>query len=168
MAAYCLDTSGFSNPLENLPEDIFASLWAQVMKVVEAGKLCCNTEILTELGSIEGKLGECLKSCAESMCYEIGDDKWPWSEYLDCVEKLKAKYEPVISEYNGNRKGTVGLNDISIIALAMTLKLPIISMEKPNTYQPSVKKMRIPDVCKIEGVNHLSFNEFLRAEGISI
>jgi hypothetical protein len=166
--AYCLDTSGFSNPLENLPEDIFVSLWAQVMKAVEAGRLCCNQEILDELGSIEGKLGDCLRLCAESMCYEVGDDKWPWMEYLECVELLKVKYEPVISEYNGNRKGTVGLNDISIIALAMTLKLPIVSMEKPNTFQPSAKKMRIPDVCKVEGVPHLSFNEFLRAEGISI
>ena len=73
----------------------------------------------------------------------------------------------MISEYNGNRKGTVGLNDISIVALAMTLRLPLVSMEKPNVYQPSAKKMRIPDVCKVEGVNHLTFNEFLRAEGIT-
>jgi hypothetical protein len=167
MASYCLDTSGLSNPVENLPEDIFTSLWDRVKKVIEDGKICCNPEILEELGSIDGGLGDCLKACSAAMCYEIGDDKWPWQEYLECVETLKVKYEPVISEYNGNRKGTVGLKDISIIALAMTLKLPLVSMEKPNIYQPSTRKMRIPDVCKVEGVKHLTFNEFLRAEGIT-
>lgn len=74
----------------------------------------------------------------------------------------------MISEYNGNRKSTAGLNDISIIALAMTLGLPLISMETQNVYQPSQKKMRIPDVCAAEGVLHLTFNDFLRAEGITL
>jgi hypothetical protein len=61
----------------------------------------------------------------------------------------------------------VGLKDVSIIALAKTLKLPLVHMEKPNTHQPSQKRMRIPDVCDKEGVKHLTFNEFLRAEGIT-
>lgn len=81
---------------------------------------------------------------------------------------MRSDYEGVISEYNGNRKATVGLNDISIIAMAKTLNLPIISMEKPNLFQPSQTKMRIPDVCLKEHVTHLSFNDFLRSEGITL
>ena len=167
MQSYCLDTSGISNPLENMPEDIHATLWAQVTAAIELGKFCWNKEIMDELESIHGAVGDCIRSCGASMCYEIGDDGWPWQEYLDHFERMRVEYESVISEYNGNRKSTVGLNDISIIAFAKTLKLPLVSMEKPNTHQASVKRMRIPDVCGKEGVKHLTFNEFLRAEGMT-
>ncbi|MGO8842077.1 MAG: DUF4411 family protein [Methyloceanibacter sp.] len=33
--------------------------------------------------------------------------------------------------------------------------------------QASDKRQKIPDVCEAEGVPHMSFNEFLRAEGIT-
>jgi Domain of unknown function (DUF4411) len=168
MPSYCLDTSGISNPLENLPEDIYASLWGQVSAVMRSGKLCWNKEILDELSSIEGAVGECIKSCADAMCYEVGNDGWPWQDYLNCVERMRTVYRDVISEYNGNRKSTVGLNDISIIALAKTLKLPLVNMERPNTHQPSVKRMRIPDVCIAEGITPMNFNDFLRAEAITL
>jgi len=143
-------------------------LWDRVRKTVEDGKIGFNTEIMEELGSITGQLGECLQACAKSCCFEIGNDDWPWEEYIEHVEALKVTYEGVISEYNGNRKGTVGLNDISIIALAKTLNLPVISMEKANVYQQSETKMRIPDVCAAEDVPHIDFNTFLRMEGIKL
>ena len=87
--------------------------------------------------------------------------------YAAIYEELKVKYEAVISEYNGNRKNTVGLNDITIIALAKTLGLPVVSSEKKtNVEQDSEKRQKIPDVCEKEGIQHLSFNELLRAEAI--
>ena len=67
------------------------------------------------------------------------------------VEAISIKPKAVISEYNGNRKGTVGLNDVSIVALAKTLKLPLISMES-NSFQSSITKVRIPGLCSLEGV----------------
>ncbi len=168
MADYCLDTSGLSNPLENLPEDIFGSLWRQVEAVIRSGRICCNTEILEELGFIQGRMGACIEECKDLICLEIGTGDWPWQDYLAIAEQLRTKHQAVISEYNGNRKRTVGLNDISIIALAMTLDLPLISMEKANTLQKSREKMRIPDICVLEGVTHITFNDFLRLEGISL
>ena len=55
------------------------------------------------------------------------------------------------------------LNDISIVALAKTLNLPVVHMESwvPEDNQT---KRRIPNICALEGVAHLRFNEFLRAE----
>jgi hypothetical protein len=80
---------------------------------------------------------------------------------------MKVKYAAVISEYNGNRKGTIGLNDLTIIALAKTLGLPVVSSEKKTSVdQDSEKRQKIPDICDKEGVVHLSFNELLRAEEI--
>ena len=163
---YCFDTSGFSNPLEDIPEDIYISLWRQVRKVIGDGKICYNAEISKEMESIYGELGKYLESCKKEICLEIGEERWPWSEYITCAKQLRNDYETVISEYNGDRKGTVGINDISIIALAKTLELPLVSMEKANIYQPSVKKKRIPDICKLVDVRHMDFNGFLREERI--
>lgn len=163
-----MDTSGLSNPLESLPEDIFGQLWARVREIIEAGHVCCNAEIMEEMNSIEGTLGECLAACAGTMCHEVGNGDWDWPTYVEHFDRMKIEYEAFISEYNGNRKGTVGVNDVSIVALAKTLDLPLVNMEKPNLYQPSQKKMRIPDVCKLEGVTSLDFNDFLRAEGITL
>lgn len=168
MPKYCLDTSGLSNPILDLPEDIFPSLWGKIIQRINSGALCWNGEISKELESIFGAVGDALKSAKASCCFEVGDDIWQWQKYLEIVEILRVKYQPFISEYNGGRKDTVGLNDISIVALAKTLELPLISMEKDNLYNPSEKRKRIPEVCRAEGVKHLTFNEFLRAEGITL
>lgn len=150
-----------------MPEDIYSSLWSAVIGVVQSGALCWNAEIGIELESIPGRLGDCLKDCKEA-CYDVDRDGWPVHEYLAHVEKMRVSYKGYISEYNGNRKSTVGLNDVSIVAFAKTIGLPLISMESPNRGQRSSTKIRIPDLCELEGVPHLDFNGFLRKEGIKL
>lgn len=167
MAKYCLDTSALSNPFMDLPEDIYVTLWQQMEEELDAGIFCWNVEIAEELKGIYGHLGETLKACDSHCCLEVGTDDWPWETYLQNFEALRQKYAGYISEYNGNRKGTIGLNDLSIIALAKTLELPLVSMES-TSYQTSDKKIRIPGVCQNEGIPHLDFNDFLRAEGIKV
>jgi len=77
------------------------------------------------------------------------------------------KYASVISEYNGNRKNTVGLNDLTIIALAKTLGLPVVSSEKRvSSTTDTEKRQKIPDICDKESIDHKTFNDLLRAEGI--
>jgi hypothetical protein len=39
MKQYCVDTSGFSTPLERMPDDIYGSLWMRVIEVVERGAI---------------------------------------------------------------------------------------------------------------------------------
>jgi hypothetical protein len=51
--------------------------------------------------------------------------------------------------------------------LAKALGLPLVSSEKKtNSDQDSKKRQKIPDICAKEGVQHMSFNDLLRAEGI--
>ena len=59
------------------------------------------------------------------------------------------------------------MNDISIIALAKVLALPVVSMET-LIRQPEAKWRRIPNVCLAENVEHLSFNDFLRRENVRL
>lgn len=108
MQRYCLDTSGLSNPLENMPEDIHGSLWQQICDRVKAGQFVCNTEIMEELKSIPGQVGACLVECCGHICLEIGDDAWPWQVYVEHVERMRVQHEAVISEYNGNQKTLLG------------------------------------------------------------
>src|SRR6266481_1705209 len=166
MKAYCLDTSGVSTPLEFMPEDIHSSIWSAVADLVTAGKFAVTAEIYEELCHLPGALGDCIKANEENLQLEIEEDSWDWKSYLGCYEEMKKKYQAVISEYNGNRKNTVGLKDLTIIALAKTLKLPVISSEKKlNALQESDKRQKIPDICDKESVAHMSFNDLLRAEG---
>ena len=167
MKAYCLDMSGLSTPLEFMPEDIHPSIWAGVAELIASGKFAVTVEIYEELGHLPGPIGECIKANEENLQLEIEEESWDWQSYLAHYEEMKTKYAAVISEYNGNRKNTVGLNDLTIIALAKTLKLPVISSEKKlNALQESEKRQKIPDICDKESVVHMNFNDLLRAEGI--
>jgi hypothetical protein len=150
-----------------MPEDIYSNLWSKISTKISLGNFAVNKEIYDELLHLPGLIGECIKGNRSSLLLEVGDEHWNWEKYLAHVERMRITYKPVISEYNGNRKGTVGLNDVSIIALAICLNLPLVSMESP-AFQRSETKIRIPGLCDLEGVQHLDFNQFLRAEGIKI
>lgn len=163
---YCLDTSGLSNPVVDLPEDIHTTLWPRVISTIQSGVFCWNVEIGNELALIPGAVGASLKACNGSSCLEVGKGSWPWKDYIDLNKKWQVSHRQYISEYNGNMKGTIGLNDLSIVALGCTLGLPVLSMERRNTNAGASKKLRIPNFCDLVGVKHLNFNEFCRAEGI--
>lgn len=151
-----------------MPEDIHTVLWGRVAKEVEAGKFAVTTEIYEELVHLPGSIGICIKNNKDKMQLEIKKGTWDWQAYLGHVERMRKTYKSVISEYNGNRKNTVCLNDLSIVALAKTLGLPVISSEKKlASTQGSTKRQKIPDICDLEKVCHISFNEFLRKEGIT-
>src|SRR5829696_7158492 len=59
---YCLDTSGFSNPLEFMPQDIHPTLWKQVEAIVRSGLLAASKEIYDELEHLPGDIGACIKT----------------------------------------------------------------------------------------------------------
>ena len=167
MKKYCLDTSGLSNPLEHMPEDIHVTLWHRVADVIQGGHMSATAEIYEELTHINGKIGSCLKSRKDDIMLDVGDGRWDWNSYLAHAKRMAVAHRKFISEYNGNRKGTVGLIDLSIIAMGKAMSLPVVSME--NLIKPPIGScLRIPNVCKLESVEHLTFSEFLRKEKIQI
>jgi hypothetical protein len=168
MHKYCLDTSGFSNPVLDLPEHIYVSLWPQIYSKIDSGLFCWNVEIGDELQLLTGSLGSCLKKNSKTCCFEVASGDWPWLDYITLVETWQTNFKDYISEYNGGRKNTIGLNDLSIVAFAKTLGLPLISMEKRSPGGQSTKRMRIPDLCDQVSVKHFDFNQFLLAEGIKV
>ena len=167
MKKYCLDTSGISNPLEFMPEDIFGSLWAEVRARIVAGILAVTGEIFAEMELIQGAMGECIRENEVNLLLEVNDSSWPFEDYIEQVARMQIDHAKFIRENLGNKKGTVGLNDLSIIALGKSLSLPVVSMEKPKAHM-SDKLRQIPDICDAEKIPHMTFNDFLRAEGIKL
>src|SRR5579859_143111 len=164
MKSYCMDTSGLSNPLGMMPQDIHRSLWKAISEMVVAGKFAVTAEIYDELTHLDGDIGDCIPANKAEMQLEVGDGAWDSATYLGHAARMQIDHQAVISQNNGNRKGTVGLKDISIIALGSTLRLPVVSME--STLPPQARWKRIPNICAIEGVEHVAFNDFLRRERI--
>ena len=120
-------------------------------------------EIFEELLRIDGGLGEFLKTCKPVMLHEIGKGDWDWQTYLNHMVRMQETYREWISEYTGGSSKTVCLNDLTIVALAKTLNLPVISMES-KIIDANAKKRRIPNICDMERVQHYTFNDFLRLE----
>jgi len=163
MKKYCFDTSGISNPLETMPEDIHESMWSEFKtKCLEAGIVAVTAEIYSEMEHISGTVGDCIKEHKTEMLLEIGGADWDWNSYIDHTNRMQDEYKAYISELTGGSPKTVCLNDISIIALAKTLGLPLVSMEA--MVPPEGTKRRIPNICQTENITHLRFSEFLRAE----
>jgi hypothetical protein len=164
---YCLDTSGVSNPLESMPEDIimYNGIWTLVKDRIQNGAFAVNTEIYDELCRLDGNVGDCIRDNKDALILEVGQTEWDWKSYLQIVEEMRTKHQKVISEYNHNRKGTVGLNDVSIVALAKSLALPMISMESIS-FQSSDLRIRILRLCSLEEVEHLNFNDMLKRENL--
>ena len=168
MKQYCLDMSGLSNPYGDLPHDIYVTLWREVMSRIEAGIFATTSEIYDhELLHIPGELGECIKANKPQLVLEVNAGTWDWRGYIAHSTRMNTAHHQFIWEYvDGNPKKTVGLNDMSIIALGKTLSLPVLSMETSAAKSP--KHRRIPDICDAETMQHYWFNDFLRAENIRI
>ncbi len=165
MKRYCFDTSGLSNPLETMPRDIYVSLWDDILDYISKGYVGVTKEIFDEMVYIPSGVGEFIKNNPEFVLLEVGDSDWDWESYLDHNINAQDNYRLYISEHNNNIKGTVGLNDLSIISLAKTLGVPLLNMETFIS-EDSPNKRRIPNICNYEDIESLTFNDFLRKESL--
>ncbi len=168
MKKYCFDTSGITNPLHTVPEDIHPTLWNRIARLIESGNIAVTAEIYGELkGTVHSPIGEVIDTHQSGLVLEVAQGDWDDTVYIRETSRIIQQYKPFISEYMPRQPtDTVGLNDISIIALAKAIRLPLVSMEVSTGNSPKYK--RIPDICLLEQVDHLDFNAFLRKEGIKV
>ena len=116
MKKYCFDTSGLSNPYVDMPDDIYTGLWQGVMAVVSSGIVAVTAEIYEEMAHIQGDLGACIQNNKAQLQLEVGESTWNWQAYIAHITRMRTQHYAYISEYTGGRKGTVGLNDLTIVA----------------------------------------------------
>ncbi len=149
-----------------MPEDIHKTVCVGFCERVERALIAATTEIHAEMCHIPGAVGACLSANKSTIVMEVGED-WDWRTYIRHAARMQVDHKSFISEFTGGSAKTICLNDLTIIALAKTLGLPVVSMEKPVSEDPGSKKRRIPNICRAEGVEHLSFNDFLRREKLT-
>ncbi len=169
MKRYCVDMSGLSNPASEdvAPQDIHHSLWGKVSSLIISGDFAVTVEIFEEMLHIPPPISDCIRDNKASIVMEVDEDGWDAPTYIRHSNRMQTQHQKFIREFNGGGKGTVGINDITIIALAKALRLPVVSMEKRKAHQ-SEGRRSIPDICDLESVTHMTFNELLRAEGIQL
>ena len=165
MPKYCFDTSGFSKALQDIPMDVFENLWAFVINRIEVGDIAMTREIFDEVILIDNGFGEIVSENQETVLYEINQDGWDWGNYIEINTEILTDQHDHISEYTSGSPKTVCINDISGISLAKSLGIPMVSGESITHNLNQTMKRKIPDICGAEGVEHMTFNEFLKAEG---
>lgn len=155
---YSLDTSALSNPLEKMPPSLLAyiPIWNFIYQEISNIKFLITWEIYEELMRLENDaLVSYLKTCKDQMVYEKED-------FHLMYKNLKEEYSQYIYKLGATSRNTVTSVDISVIALAKVKNIPVISMEV--SAGNSEKKKRIPDICAMEKIEHLTFNDYLKRE----
>ena len=163
---YCLDTSGFSTPHVQLPEDVpvFRPIWECVIRTIESGKIAVTNEIYREMCHITGDVGDCIRASKDKLLMEVDDPSWDGRDFISQFDRMQKAHRQWISDYSmkSNAK-TICLRDMTAVALAKSLRLPLVSSESSAGDSP--KHKRIPDICALENVVPYSFNDFLKIEG---
>ncbi len=99
MKKYCFDTSGISNPLETMPEDIHKSMWSGFPDRIEAGIVAATTEIHGEMCHIPGTVGACLITNKASVVLEVGEASWSISIIrLRCRPRKQPLYLSLLAD----------------------------------------------------------------------
>lgn len=106
MKRYCFDTSGISNPLETMPEDIHDSMWKKFHDIIVAGYIAVTKEIYDEMILIPGAIGTCIKKNKDKMLLEVNKGDWNWQAYLGNSNAMIVAHKAFISEYTpADRQG---------------------------------------------------------------
>lgn len=166
MKRYCLDTSGFSTPHIQLPEEVslYRPIWDCVIATIESGVIGVTAEVYEELCHITGDVGECIRASKSKLLMEVDDPSWDGAGYIAHFNRMQKVHREWIAEYAmKSRAKTICLEDLTAVALAKRLKLPLISSESSAGDSP--KHKRIPDICALENVVAYTFNDFLKIEG---
>lgn len=167
MKRYCLDMSGFSKPMQDMPEDIYETLWSGLCERVALGHFAVTEEVYEELTHLTGSVGQCIADHKAELVLELNAGDWDWTAYLQHYNALYPKYEGFIAGTGGS-KASLSVPDLSIVLLGKTLALPVVSSEVACAHQVGTRSRKIPDVCQAENVQHMTFNDLLRAEGIKV
>jgi predicted nucleic acid-binding protein len=130
--SYSIDTSALMEAwVRHYPPDVFPTLWEQIEKLVEAGRLLAIDEVLGELERKSDDLHDWAKQHAGMF---ISTDEAIMRRAAAVLKQFPSLAEP---------QSLRGKADPFVIALAMERNLTLVTMEHSRPTKP-----RIPDVCR--------------------
>jgi len=146
---YCVDTSGWLDGWQRYyPRDVFPTLWTKIEEHVNQGDLISSEEVYREIKKKD-------------------DDLHKWIHKIQAQKSMLVATEERIQLRVGSLLGTYprlvdtlknrSQADPFVIATAMERQAVVVTGEKGGT-----TKLRIPDVCKVEGVRCITFLDMIR------
>ena len=155
---YCIDTNVVVSFLkgtddEHYGADVFAPQWAVIERLINAGVIVAPRRVEDELGGWQrtiSAMGPWLRG-RRHMFLDVTTDA-----QLLAAKRIVAAY-PVYGETPNY------LGDLEVMTLADALGLTVISLESQSPSR-SVKRPKIPNVCKEFGIDCVSVTGFLRRE----
>lgn len=93
MPRYCIDMSGLSNPAQQMPQDIYTSLWVQIKRRIVAGVFATTPKVYEELTNLLSPIGECIAQNKDRLVYEVGIAHWDYECYLGGKEENKHEHK---------------------------------------------------------------------------
>ncbi len=150
-----------------MPPDIHKSMWASIVGLIKGGIIAVTPEIYSELLRFDFPMASnFIADHEKELLLDFETSSWEWSSYVSHLASMLEKYHDYLSENQRFSRKTVCENDLTTIALAKSMNLPLVSMES-KIDPKAILKLHIPDVCEREHVEHLWLNDFLRKEKLS-
>lgn len=149
---YCIDTSALIHAWRrDYPPDVFRSVWDHLDQLVDAGRVFSSIEVLLEL--------------------ERGsDDIFKWAKdrkhmFLEIDKEGERTLRNIVDNFpsfvpQDSHSGIWA--DGYVIAIAATKKWTVVTGEKK--VGPGAKRIKIPNVCQLIGIQCIEFLQLIRNE----
>lgn len=145
---YSVDTSGWLDGwARHYPPDVFPSLWKKLEELIEKGDLFSSEEVYVELRRKDDELHHWMQSRKQMLV--------PLDEAIQVrAAALLSEFPRLVDTLRGRSKA-----DPFVIATAIERGAAVVTGELLTGNR---EKPRIPDVCKVEGIQCISFLQMIR------
>lgn len=150
---YCVDTCSLTEMRRRYSRDVFPGAWAKLDALASAKIIVSVEDVLEELEQEDDEILEWALRHSDI--------------FLDLDEAIQQHARDILVRHPTlvDLKKKKSSADPFVIAAAKAYGYTVVTEEKPSGGPP---KKKIPDVCKIEGVECITLLEMLRREGLRL
>jgi hypothetical protein len=152
-AKYAIDTCSLTELRRRYSSDVFPGVWSKVSELATSGMLTSVEDVLEEL--------EVEDDAVLEWGLEHADIFQELSVDVQSVAKLILRDHPTLLDLKKKKSSA----DPFLIALAKVLGCAVVTEEKLSGGPP---KKKIPDVCRVMGIECIPLLEMLKREGLRL
>ena len=152
MASYTIDTNVFIDLNNQIPRDLFPSVWENIEQLADENRACVCREVMEELARGGDDLHEWVSKHVDGAPCEADD-----SEVATVAE--------ISRQFKGWVSGRKNEADPWVVAHAKRKSRTIVTNEGSGGPQRANHNQKIPHVASMQGVEALHFFDMARQEG---
>jgi hypothetical protein len=150
---YAVDTCSFTQLKRFYPVDVFHSVWEKVEDMSRNRLICSVEDVYIEIMHEEDEVAEWAKKRRHIFL--------SLDEEIQLKTKKILQSHPNLLDLKKNKSGA----DPWLIALAMVQGCTVVTEEKPSA---GPDRSKIPDVCKVYGIECIKLIDMFRREGLRL